>query len=150
MNDAAAGGEMNHVLSPILAILLMQVVQIGPIDPDYCNKVEQVSPNLELMQVTDIKGRITDQIAAPLKHSRVILRNYISATEQKAFMEVTTDEHGIFHLRRVKPGQYRLLASPNRGFQQPEKQYCSQRTCELEMVLKVNSTDLPESVCPIK
>jgi hypothetical protein len=63
----------------------------------------------------------------------------------------TTDLNGSFDLGQVKKGEYRLLASPTRAFPQPEPLDCFERqSCELIIILKANSSDMPESVCPVR
>ena len=128
-----------------------QVVSIGPPDPDYCLKVERIKPNLRLTHTTDVMGRIADETGAPLKNSAVELRRYVSATKQVLLKTVKTDADGRFEITAVAQGQYRLLASPNRGFRQPEELDCGPaKRCFLTIKLKVNPSDLPESVCPVR
>jgi hypothetical protein len=94
-------------------------VQIGRTDPDFCFKVEKILPNLELRHQVHVFGTVQDQTTAPLEKSRIEMRRYISQRSQVSMRTVSTDEKGNFDLGIVKPGKYRLLASPHRGFKQP-------------------------------
>jgi len=127
-----------------------QLVQTGPSDPNYCEKVEPLTPNLRVSEITRISGTVVDMSGAPFKLSRVELRLYISAKQQSSVKTVITDEHGQFDLGRVEPGQYRLLASATRAFAQPQSLTCTAKECKLDLNLQANSTDLPASVCPIR
>jgi hypothetical protein len=128
-----------------------QVVLRGPQNPTYCYEVEKIRPNLELRDQMHILGTIRDQTTAPFKGSRVELRNYVSQRKQVSVGVVTTDDDGHFDLGTVKPGKYRLLASPNRAFQQPSTLRCEKGpACDLKITLIVNATDQPESICPIR
>ncbi len=126
-----------------------QLVQIGPIDPDYCKKIK-VNPNLVLRQETVISGRVLDTSSAPFENSKIELRVYKSPAEQVTFQIVTTDAQGRFALGRIPSGQYRLLASPNRVFEQAGLLNCEQSNCNLEIELAPSPTDMPENQCPIK
>jgi hypothetical protein len=135
-----------------------QVVVIGadgrsgppPNNPEYCAAVEPLRPNLVLTANTNVRGRVTDQTAAPLKSSRIELRRFISAVKQVAVKQSYTDADGKFDLGMVGKGQYRLLLSPYRGFKQPEKLACESHVCTLDTVLIVNSTDQLAGGCPIR
>jgi len=135
------------MIRPVLALLfvapaLAQVVHIGPKDPDYCSKFEKVLPNLELRNEVHILGSIQDQTTAPLQNSRVELRRYISQINEVNVQVVSTDDKGRFDLGIIKPGKYRLLASPHRGFKQPATLLCQNgHECELKITLIVNPTD---------
>jgi hypothetical protein len=64
---------------------------------------------------------------------------------------VSTDGAGHFDLGIVKPGKYRLLASPNRGFKQPSTLQCQDGDmCELKITLVLNPSDMPAASCPIR
>jgi hypothetical protein len=128
-----------------------QVVHIGPNDPNYCYEVEKIYPNLEVRNQVHVVGTVRDQTTAPLTSSRVELRTYISQRKQVSMRVVSTDGNGHFDLGIVKPGKYRLLASPHRGFKQPSALLCqSGDMCELKITLIVNPTDMPDSPCPIR
>jgi hypothetical protein len=128
-----------------------QVVLLGPENSNYCYEVEKIRANLKLRDQVHIVGTIRDQTTAPFKSSRVELREYVSQRKQVSVRAVSTDDDGHFDLGTVKPGKYRLLASPNRGFQQPSILRCQNGPeCELKITLIVNPTDQPESICPIR
>jgi|HubBroStandDraft_6_1064221.scaffolds.fasta_scaffold518277_1 5-hydroxyisourate hydrolase-like protein (transthyretin family) len=130
---------------------LAQVVQIGPTDPDDCYKIETILPNLKLGEPTHVLGSITDQSGAPFKDSPVELRKYVSQRKQLKLKVVLTDANGHFDLGTVKAGDYRLLPSPTRAFQQPSELKCTERNiCELKMALKINPTDQFDSNCPVR
>jgi hypothetical protein len=126
-----------------------QLVQNGPSAPDFCEKVEHLTPNLRVTEIARISGTLVDDSGAPFKASRVELRNFISAKQQASVKIVTTDEHGRFDLGAVGPGQYRLLASATRAFAQPQTLACAVKACQFDIKLHVNPTDLPASVCPV-
>jgi Carboxypeptidase regulatory-like domain len=108
-------------------------------------------PNLTLSRKTIISGQIRDESLAPLAHSKVVLRRYISSSVQTPVATTETDETGHFSLDAVPPGEYRLLASPARWAAQPEKLDCpSTEACRLDVVLKFNPTDQAISQCPIR
>jgi len=128
-----------------------QLVQLGPNDPKYCYEIEKIHPNLELHNQVRVFGTLQDESNAPFASSRVELRSYISQRKQVSVLVVSTDGSGHFDLGIVKPGKYRLLASPNRGFKQPSTLQCQTGdTCELKITLMVNPTDMPDSQCPIR
>jgi Acyltransferase family len=59
--------------------LLGQLVQVGPSDPNFCEKAEHLTPNLRLAEMAHISGTIVDDSGAPLKTSHVELRIFLSA-----------------------------------------------------------------------
>jgi 5-hydroxyisourate hydrolase-like protein (transthyretin family) len=98
-----------------------------------------------------MRGKIVDQSGVPFKKSRVELRIYVSSNQQRLVKAVTTDSNGHFDLGEIEAGRYRLLASPNRAFQQPDSIECNEKSlCDIQLVLMVNPTDMAESLCPIK
>lgn len=117
---------------------------------DDCLQAEQLSPNLELSDDTMIRGHIKDQSGEPLRKSPIELRSYVSQSEQTIVKRLSTDDDGSFDLGVVKRGTYRLLLSSHRGFQQPAKLECRQKSCVLDTVLIMNPTDLPAAGCPIR
>jgi len=134
-----------------------QVVFVGKQpDKDWCCKAETIRPNLVLSESVHILGRIFDGHAgiapgdAPFKNSRVELRKYISQRKQTTVKVTTTDDNGYFDMGTVDAGKYRLLASPTRDFRQPTDLKCSGNKCELNIGLKINPTDMPLSVCPVR
>jgi hypothetical protein len=126
-----------------------QLVQIGPIDPDFCREIK-VTPNLVLRQQTLISGRVLDTSGAPFENSKIELRAYKSPLEQVTIQTATTDSQGRFALGRIPAGEYRLLASPTRAFEQAEALNCELSTCNLEIKLRPTPTDMPDSQCPIR
>ena len=128
-----------------------QVVTVGRPDPDFCKKVETIKPNLVLADVTNVFGRVTDQTGAPFIKKQVELRIFVTDQKQISEKIVKTDANGKFDLGQVKKGSYRLLLSESRAFRQADELDCAhKRECELNVTLKVNPTDMPESVCPVK
>jgi hypothetical protein len=120
-----------------------------------CCKVEDcnhrmVQPNLRLIRPTHLFGILTDQSGAKFERSQVELRRWISPTNQVSVKSVETDHSGRFDLGEIEAGQYRFLPSPHGTFKQPESVSCPEAECRVELVLKVNPTDTPESVCPIR
>jgi hypothetical protein len=111
---------------------------------------KKLRPNLQLQQATHITARVTDTPGAPLKRSLVELREYISLRRQVTVKTITTDDDGRFDLGTVQKGKYRLLPSPTRAWKQPTKLECASESCELNIVLVINPTDLPDAGCPIR
>jgi hypothetical protein len=128
-----------------------QVVAIGPSDPKYCEKVEQVSPNLVLSHSAHVYGVITDFAKIPIANKQVLLKTYQSSSAPTTARETTTDDRGQFDLGEVNSGSYRLLASSTRAFRQPEKLECPVGDqCNLVIRLVAPTTDGADSVCPVK
>jgi Carboxypeptidase regulatory-like domain len=121
--------------------------------PDEPNDVcasEVIKPNLLLKSETTISGVVKDETGAPFKNSLVSLMALSAIELQPAYLDVKTDDFGRFVFEPAEPGEYRLRASPHRGFAQPEKLECwGQKECNLDITLKVNPTDLDYAACPI-
>jgi hypothetical protein len=155
---AAKAWAYNVGVNPLAMILVAvtvpavgQLIQVGPTDPHYCEKVEQVRPNLVLSGATHLSGRIIDQSGAPVKDSLVELRLYKSESEQISVKKVRTDQDGRFYLDLLAKGRYRLLASPTRVFRQAEKLECGDRDpCTLLITLRASPTDQPDMFCPVR
>jgi len=112
---------------------------------------ELVSPNLTLKVATVISGQVKDETGAPFKDSELRLVSASGSVLQPGQVEARTDENGRFTFEEVEPGSYRLLASPHRGFAQPEKLACYEKAqCELDIVLKASATNQPYAGCPVK
>lgn len=134
------------------SLALCQMVSVGPPgppDPHYCDSFK-VEPNLTIEKDGDVHGRVIDATGAPFSNSQVELRVFLSPTKQELSRKVKTDANGNFHIEGVKAGQYRLVASPTRAFQQPAPQRCVKKQCELSITLQANPTDLPDSQCPVR
>jgi len=139
-----------YLLSLALASLVQcQLVSAGPPDPHNCDRFK-VEPNLTIEQDADIRGHVVDATGAPFSNSPVELRIFLSPAKQVLSKKVNTDAAGNFHLEGVKAGQYRLVASPTRTFQQPASLRCANKQCEFSITLQVNPTDLPDSQCPVR
>jgi len=113
-------------------------------------KNRQVTPNLRLVKRTHLFGVLSDPSGAPFKRSKVELRRWISASDQVSLKVVQTDDTGHFDIGEVEAGQYRFLPSATGGFKQPESLSCPLAECPVELILEMNPTDVPESVCPIR
>ena len=117
---------------------------------DKCSS-EVVLPNLVLQSRTVITGDVKDETGAPFKNSQVVLRKVSDIPLQPGYLDAKTDANGAFKFDEAEPGNYRLLASPNRAFAQPEKLDCyERRNCNLEIVLKANGTDRPYAGCTVR
>jgi hypothetical protein len=153
--------------SVITAVLLLgllsrghgQVVVVGPdgrggpppATREYCLSMETIAPNLKLAQDTVVRGEISDQSTAPLAHSPVELRRFISESKQVTVKKVFTNDVGNFDLGVVKQGPYRLLLAPHRGFKQPVHLECEEaKSCTLDTVLIVSPSDQFVTQCPIR
>jgi hypothetical protein len=138
-------------LTPALTPQLVQIGGGGHQDPNYCQNAEHIVPNLTLLRKTVISGQIRDASLAPLAHSKLALRRYVSSDVQMPVATVESDDTGHFSFGPSEPGEYRLLASPARWAAQPEKLNCpATGECRLDIVLKTNGTDLPLSQCPVR
>jgi hypothetical protein len=152
------------IITAILLLVLLgngrgQVVVIGPdgksgpppATREYCLSMEAISPNLKIAHDTTVRGRISDQSTAPLSHSPVQLRRFISESKQVMLKKVSTDDDGNFDLGVIKLGAYRLLLAPHRGFKQPAHLKCREaKTCTLDTVLIVSPSDQFVTQCPIR
>ena len=81
---------------------------------------------LTIEQDDDVHGRVVDATGAPFSNSPVELRIFLSPTKQTLSRTVKTDADGKFHIEGVKAGEYRLVASPTRAFQQPASLRCAE------------------------
>lgn len=143
-------------MSVLVAVFLVspaftQLVHTGPVDRDYCYRIENIRPNLLLHEEAHLVGSVRDQTNAPFQSSPVELRKYISQRKQVTVRVTLTDRTGHFDLGAVKPGTYRLLASHTRAFKQPSALQCPNgASCDLEITLIANPTDEPDASCPIR
>jgi hypothetical protein len=137
------------LLIAMASLAQCQVVHFGPTDPHYCDHFK-VEPNLRMEQDADVHGRVIDATGAPFRKSPIELRVYLSPTKQVLLRAVKTDADGNFHIEGVKAGEYRLVASPTRAFQQPAPLQCVKKQCELSITLQANPTDMLDSQCPIR
>lgn len=128
-----------------------QLVSTGKDDSHYCDKVETIKPNLTLYEEQVVKGRIVDFSGDPFKGTAVELRRLKPHNKHEILKRVTTDQDGNFSLGLLAKGKYRLLASQDRLFKQPDSLVCSpKKDCFLNVKLRVTGTDMPESFCPIR
>jgi hypothetical protein len=126
-------------------------VVVGSIDPNYCEKIEHLHPNLTIKHNVRIHGTITDAAGTPLSRKPVVLKSYKSPTTQKTVRQVATDDAGTFDLGMVESGRYRLLASWTRSFRQPENLTCQAgNDCNLAIKLVAPPTDGPDVNCPVR
>lgn len=86
-----------------------------------------------------------------MENSIVELRLYLSESKQSSVKNATTDRDGNFDLATVAEGQYRLLASPTRLFEQAGWLECDNGDeCKLDIVLRASATDMPANSCPVR
>lgn len=115
-----------------------------------CSK-EPVKPNLVLEYSAHVTGHLQDQTTAPFAESTVVLKRYEKGSKIVDVKTVTTDENGRFDLGTLPAGKYRLIASPDRAFAQPEMLNCApQNNCKLEITLRASGTDRPYALCPVQ
>ena len=96
---------------------LSQVVVIGPdgksgpppATREYCLSMETFAPNLKLAQDTAVRGMVSDQSNAPLTHSAVELRKFISESKQVTVKKVFTDDSGLHGALSFRPLGFRFL-----------------------------------------
>lgn len=128
-----------------------QVVIIGKEDPHFCDKVETIKPNLISFGDQTVRGRITDTQHAGFRSTKVQLRRLKGRNGFEVLKRVTTDPDGYFDLGFLAKGEYRLLASQDRSFSQPDTLECREKkVCVLNVELRINRTDMPESICPVR
>lgn len=113
-------------------------------------KNRRIKPNLQLNKPTHLFGVLADPSGDPFKRSKVELRRWISDTDQASLKVVETYDNGRFDIGTIQAGQYRFLPSATGGFKQPESLSCPEAECRVELVLQMNPTDTPDSVCPIR
>jgi hypothetical protein len=150
----------NTAAAVLLSFWLLNVghgqIIIGPdgkkvsYTPKYCGQIELIQANLKLTEDTSVRGQLFDQSGAAVPNSPIELRRFIATTKQVTVKKSSTDGDGKFDLGIVKKGDYRLLLSPHRGFQQPENLECRSKDCTLHTVLILNPSDLPTAQCPIR
>jgi Carboxypeptidase regulatory-like domain len=143
--------SFNVALQDISACHDIRVVSgTDPNSEDKCSS-EVLLPNLVLQSRTVITGDVRDETGAPFQNSQVVLSKLSDIPLQPAYLDAKTDVNGAFKFDEAEPGNYRLLASPNRAFAQPEKLDCyERRDCKLEIVLKANSTDRQYAGCSVR
>jgi hypothetical protein len=128
-----------------------QVVSIGPQDPNYCQKVERILPNLILKQNAHVYGVVSEDAENPIVRREVVLKSYRSPSNERILRTVQTDDVGRFDFGDLVAGRYRLVASWTRAFRQPNQLQCPKSSdCDLSIQLKALPTDGPDSVCPVK
>jgi hypothetical protein len=114
-------------------------------------KEETVQPNFEVKTKRLVSGRLKDASGAVFENSKVLLRKQEGKGKSVDYRSVITDKDGHFDLKEVKPGKYRFLPGPNRGWKQPKNVSCSNNSnCELNLVLDLNPSDQPLAGCPIQ
>src|SRR4051812_35496388 len=99
-------------------------------------KNESVVPNLKLRATTRISGNLSDNNRVSLKDWPIELREWNSRKRQLRLKKVKTDGEGRFDFGLVGPGEYRLLAAPDRGWEQIRKIECvGTGDCNLHLLL---------------
>src|SRR5277367_514537 len=91
-------------------------------EPDCSTEV--LPSNLILRTATVIRGEVKDETGAPFRNSEIVLRKVSAIPLQPGYLIGKTDADGAFSFDESEPGEYRLLASPNRNFSQPAKLDC--------------------------
>jgi len=134
----------------VTAFASAQLVQVGPVDPRYCDK-EGVAPNLELQVRQEFSGTLRDQTGEPFKLAKIEVR-WTGADGTQQVSRSVTDSQGRFRFESLAAGRYRFVASASRLFQQPNAVVCKadEAKCQREITLKANPTDQPYMFCPVK
>jgi hypothetical protein len=141
----------------ILALMWMlpypQDTARGEEDPR-CEKFlknETIAPNLKLRATTRISGDISDQNRVSLKDWPVELRQWESRKRQVPVKVVRTDGTGRFDFGLVGPGEYRLLAGPDRSWEQIRKIECiSTGDCNLHLLLYRAEGEIAGKSCQVQ
>src|SRR5512132_2094291 len=109
----------------LLILLLMWIVPysqdaVRGADGARCEKFlknESLAPNLKLKATTRISGSLSDKDRVTLKNWPVELREWESRKRQLRLKKIRTDADGHFDFGLVGPGEYRLLAGPDRSWE---------------------------------
>jgi hypothetical protein len=128
-----------------------QLVQIGPDESPLLHegRTHKGKPTRTILGSANRTRRRRERCA--VKKSLLELRRYVSEARQVRAANAKTDDNGDFQLGEVSKGDYRLLASSTRTFNQPDESWCnSGGQCFLRITLQVNPTDSLASQCPIR
>jgi hypothetical protein len=145
-----------HVALLLLMMWILPYAQ-GPTtgeDDARCDKFlknEMISPNLKLKSTTRISGNLSDNNRVSLKDWPVELREWESRKRQLRLKKVKTDGEGRFDFGLVGPGEYRLLAAPDRGWEQIRKIECvGTGDCNLHLLLYPSEANVAGKSCPVQ
>jgi hypothetical protein len=114
-------------------------------------KNETLSPNLKLRATTRISGNLSDNNRVSLKDWPVELRVWESRKRQLRLKKVQTDGEGHFDFGLVGPGEYRLLAGPDRSWEQIRKVECvGTGDCNLNVLIYPAEGEIAGKSCPVQ
>lgn len=114
-------------------------------------KNETIAPNLKLRATTRISGRLNDSNYQTLKNWPVELKQWKSRKRQIRVKLVKTDETGRFELGLVGPGEYRLIAGPDRSWEQIRRIECiGSGDCSMNLLLYPAERDKAGENCPVQ
>ena len=114
-------------------------------------KNETLSPNLKLRATTRISGNISDNSRVSLKNWPIELREWRSRKRQERVKVVRTDGQGSFDFGLVGPGEYRLIAGPDRSWEQIRKIECvGAGDCNLNLLLYPAEGEIAGKGCPVQ
>jgi hypothetical protein len=114
-------------------------------------KNESIAPNLKLRATTRISGNISDQNRVNLNDWPVELWRWESRKRQLRVKMARTDGTGHFDFGLVGPGEYRLLAGPDRTWEQIRKIECvGTGDCNLHLLLYRVEGEVAGKDCPIQ
>ena len=130
-----------------ITVASCQIVFIGPQDHKPSCDSETVEPNLKMARAGKVVGLVIDPSHAAFANQTVQLRS-----EGRVLVITNTDANGRFNLGELKRGEYRLLFG-GREWIQPTRLGCSAKTCELDLLIRLKSTDSDSFQalgCPVK
>ena len=114
-------------------------------------KNETLAPNLKLKATTRISGNLSDNSRLSLKDWPVELREWESRKRQLRVKKVKTNGEGHFDFGLVGPGEYRLLAGPDRSWEQIRKIECvGTSDCNLNLLLYPAEGEIAGKGCPVQ
>src|SRR3954447_24227807 len=132
-----------HVhIAVVLLLMVMPYAQDSPKGDDddaRCEKFlkdESIAPNLKLRATTRISGNLSDKDRVSLRDWPLELREWRGRKRQPVVESVKTDDAGHFDFGLVGPGEYRLIAGPDRSWEQIRQVECvGKGDCNLNLLL---------------
>jgi hypothetical protein len=114
-------------------------------------KNESIAPNLKLKATTHITGSLNDNNRQVLKDWPIELRQWKSRKRQIPVKVLRTNEAGRFDLGLIGPGEYRLIAAPDRNWEQIRMVECvGPGDCSMNLLLYPAEGKKAGENCPVQ